>query len=325
MPDPTLPFDLRTLEVFLAVCEAGAMARAARVLGITQSAVSQTVAELEARTGTLLFDRAVRPLGLTGAGLLLRQRAGALLTEARQIGPLLREAGQGRLRQVRLGLVDSLERALVPALSAHLAATTEEASFHSGLTASHASALLTRQIDIVLGADELEELDGIERWTLCEEPYLLIAPAGVTAPRDVAELWAFAAARGLVRFSARSKTGLEVERHLRRLGLTLPRGQEFDTPLGLTAAVALGQGWAVTTPLCLHGAAIPWSRLRVAPLPGPGLARRLTLIARRKELGRLPRALADVARGALRETAAELTRELPWLDGRMIVGASPAQ
>jgi DNA-binding transcriptional LysR family regulator len=41
-----LPFDLRSLEIFLAVCEAGAMAVAARKLGLTQPAVSIAVAEL---------------------------------------------------------------------------------------------------------------------------------------------------------------------------------------------------------------------------------------------------------------------------------------
>ena len=198
MAETAFPFDLRALEIFLAVCDGGAMAQAARRLGITQPAVSQAIAELEAATGIVLFDRAVRPLGLTAPGLLLRQRASALLAEASQIGPLLREAGRGRLRSVRLGVVDSLARALIPALSAHLATTVEETSFLSGLTSSFASALLTRQLDILLGADELEEVEGIERWTLCEEPYLLIGPADMQAPASLADL-----ALPLVRFSAR--------------------------------------------------------------------------------------------------------------------------
>jgi len=312
MAETAFPFDLRALEIFLAVCDGGAMAQAARRLGITQPAVSQAIAELEAATGIVLFDRAVRPLGLTAPGLLLRQRASALLAEASQIGPLLREAGRGRLRSVRLGVVDSLARALIPALSAHLATTVEETSFLSGLTSSFASALLTRQLDILLGADELEEVEGIERWTLCEEPYLLIGPADMQAPASLADL-----ALPLVRFSARSKTGMEIERHLRRLGLDVPRGQEFDTPLGLTAAVAHGQGWAISTPLCLYDAALPMAQIAVHKLPGPGLSRRLTLIARRKELGRLPRELVEVARGALDGAAVSLVAQWPWLAGHL--------
>ena len=79
-----LPFDLRSLEIFIAVCENGSMVKAARRLGITQPSVSQTLAELEARVGVPLFDRHVRPLGLTQPGSVLQQRANMLLAEARQ-------------------------------------------------------------------------------------------------------------------------------------------------------------------------------------------------------------------------------------------------
>ena len=123
----TLPFDLRALEIFLAVCEAGAMAQAARALGLTQPAISQAIAELENRTGTTLFDRSVRPLALTPAGGVMRQRASALLSEARQIGPLLRETERGKLSLVRIGLVDSLVRALSVTVATFLAKRAETA------------------------------------------------------------------------------------------------------------------------------------------------------------------------------------------------------
>src|SRR5688572_7496579 len=119
-PSPTLPFDLRSLEIFLAVCESGAMSSAARTLGLTQPAVSLAISDLEKKLGFELFDRTVRPLAVTVAGGLLRQRAGALIAEARQIGPLLRETEHGKLPLIRVGLVDSLSRALTAPLAAYL-------------------------------------------------------------------------------------------------------------------------------------------------------------------------------------------------------------
>ena len=86
-----LPFELRSLEVFLSDSDQGTMSAAARALGLTQSAVSQTINDLEQRTKTQLFDRDVRPLGLTLSGVVLRQRASSLLTDARLITPLLQE------------------------------------------------------------------------------------------------------------------------------------------------------------------------------------------------------------------------------------------
>lgn len=295
----TLPFDLRALEIFLAVCDAGSMAEAARRLALTQPAISQAVAEMERRIGVQLFDRSARPLALTGAGGALRQRASALLSEARQIAPLLREAEHARLPLLRAGLVDSLSRALMGPLARALGERAEQVSLLSGLTASHAGALLTRQLDLLVGADELDEIEGLERWPLLSEPYLLLMPADRPAPARAGDLEEMARALPLVRYSARSKTGMEIERHLRRLRLDLPRPLEFDTPYGVTAAVADGAGIAITTPLCLVEAGLALDGFACHPLPGPGLARHLTLIARRQELGRLPREIAGVCREKL--------------------------
>ncbi|MEP9353782.1 LysR family transcriptional regulator [Xanthobacter sp. KR7-65] len=315
-----LPFDLKTLEIFLAVCEAGAMAGAARRLGLTQPAVSQAVAELEARMGVALFDRSVRPLGLTAAGGVLRQKASALLSEARQIVPALKETEHGRLPLIRAGLVDSLSRALAAPLAGRLAALAEEVSLLAGLTAAHASALLSRQLDLLVGVDELADIEGLERFDLFSEPYVLLLPAGTPAPARVEDMARLAERLPLVRFSARSKTGIEVERHLRRLKLDLPRRIEFDTPHGVAATVAAGEGFAVTTPLCIFEAGVDLARLDCRPLPGPAFHRSLTLISRRQELGRLPRDVAAFCREELeRAIVPQLHVIAPWL------AAAPAQ
>lgn len=326
-----LPFDLKALEIFLAVCEAGAMAGAARRLGLTQPAVSQAVAELETRMGVALFDRSVRPLGLTAAGGVLRQKASALLSEARQIVPALKETEHGRLPLIRAGLVDSLSRALSAPLSGRLCAVAEEVSLLAGLTAAHASALLSRQLDLLVGADELADIEGLERFPLFSEPYVLLLPAGEARPERVEDLARLARRLPLVRFSARSKTGIEVDRHLRRLKLDLPRRLEFDTPFGVSATVAAGAGFAVTTPLCLYEAGLegagaaegrPASGAALlagaacVPLPGPAFSRSLTLIARRQELGRLPRDIAGFCREVLAgHVLPALAQALPGIEG----------
>ncbi|MGD9934680.1 MAG: LysR substrate-binding domain-containing protein, partial [Dehalococcoidia bacterium] len=94
-------------------------------------------------------------------------------------------------------------------------------------------------------------------------------------------------------------TGLEIEAHLRRLDLALPRTFEFDTPYGVTEMVAAGRGFAITTPLCIREAALPEAKLVTSPMPGPQMSRKLTLVARHRELGRLPRELGEMARGVL--------------------------
>lgn len=308
-----LPFDLRALEIFLSVCETGAMATAARALGLSQPAISQTIADLESRTGSVLFDRSVRPLGLTPAGSVMRQRAAALISEARQIAPLLKEVGRGRLSQIRAGLVDSLARTLSMPIAQMLRQRADAVHIQSGLTAAHAGALLTRNLDLFIGVDELTEVAGLQRFELMSEPYILLLPPGAQVPRSVPELRALASSHPFVRYSARSKTGIEIERHLRRLDLDIPAGCEFDTPFGVHAMVSAGHGFAITTPLCL--AESPAGEdARAALLPGPKLARTLTLVARRQELGTLPKDLAVTCREALAHTAVpDLRHVMPWL------------
>ncbi|WP_072394345.1 LysR family transcriptional regulator [Hyphomicrobium sp. CS1GBMeth3] len=302
---PTLPFDLRSLEIFLAVCEAGAMSTAARQLGLTQPAVSLAIGDLERKLGFALFDRTVRPLAVTVAGGLLRQRAAALIAEARQIGPLLRETEHGRLPLIRVGLVDSLSRVLTDPLAAFLATKADEVSILSGLTASHASDLLTRRLDLFLGVDDLETWAGLERWPLAKEPYVLALPAGEEAPRSVPALRKLAERLPLIRFSSRSRTGVEIDAHLRRLGVAAARAFEFDTPYGVTSMVAAGRGFAITTPLCIAEAAVSGARVVTAALPGPQISRKLTLVARHRELGRLPRELGQKVRDVLVAAGAE--------------------
>ena len=301
----SLPFDLRGLEVFLSVCDTGSMAAAARQLGITQPSVSQTVADIEARTRTELFDRKIRPIGLTPAGAVLRQHATHLIAEARQIGPLLRQAGRGRLPFLRVGLVDSLIRALAATIAGFLSDVAERSSLVSGMTASHTAALLNRQIDMFLGAEEAEVVEGLERHVLLEESYVILCLDGEAPPTSVPELSTLSRRSPLIRFNVRSRTGGRIELHLKRMGLDVPRHQEFDTPYGVAAAVAAGLGWAITTPLCVREAALHDARLRCHPLPGPSLVRQLVLIARQRELGTVPKRLAALCSTKLVAEAAE--------------------
>jgi len=290
-----IPFDLRALEIFLAVCETGSMASAARKLGMTQPAVSLSIAELERKTRTQLLDRSVRPLALTLAGGLVRQRASALLADARLIGPLLRETRRGRLPLVRIGLVDSLTRTLMAPLARYLASHADEVSILSGLTATHAGELLTRRLDLFLGVDDLQDIPGLERWELVREPYVLLVPRSAGTVRTVNDLRKLAQSMPLIRFSARSQTGVEIERHLRRLELDIPRTLEFDTPYAVSSMVAAGHGFAITTPLCISESAIEGTPTAAIRMPGPQITRKLTLVARQRELGQLPRELAEVA------------------------------
>ena len=79
---------------------------------------------------------------------------------------------------------------------------------------------------------------------------------------------------------------------------------------------------AVSTPLCLFEAGVDFARFSCAPLPGPAFSRNLTLIARRQELGRVPREVAAFCRRTLEsEVLPGLASALPWLAPPLSVSA----
>lgn len=73
---------LNSLNAFVAVAERLSYARAARDLGVSTSALSQSVRQLEARLGVTLLTRTSRSVALTDAGQRLLERAGPALEQA---------------------------------------------------------------------------------------------------------------------------------------------------------------------------------------------------------------------------------------------------
>lgn len=61
---------LKGIDVFVAVADFGSFTAAAERLNLTSSAVSKSVARLESRLGTRLFNRTTRSLALTEAGVV---------------------------------------------------------------------------------------------------------------------------------------------------------------------------------------------------------------------------------------------------------------
>ncbi len=92
---------IRELEIFVATAKCGKMSQAAKELYITQSSVSQVIAELERSHGVTLFDRLGRSLYLTPTGEALLTYAEGLLSQYRAIEVFLREASQKK--SLRIG------------------------------------------------------------------------------------------------------------------------------------------------------------------------------------------------------------------------------
>lgn len=106
---------LPALRAFVEVAERRSFSAAARARGVSPSALSQSVRQLEAAVGTPLLARTTRSVNLTDAGAALRER---VLPALRELDAALAEAAEpGRVRgTLRL----TLGRSAVPAVVSRL-------------------------------------------------------------------------------------------------------------------------------------------------------------------------------------------------------------
>jgi DNA-binding transcriptional LysR family regulator len=96
--------DLNALVVFVTVAEQRSFRGAADRLGVTRSAVSQSIRRLEEALGVALFRRTTRSVGLTEAGEKLRTNIAPAITELRSAMDNVRDL-DGRPRgQLRLAV-----------------------------------------------------------------------------------------------------------------------------------------------------------------------------------------------------------------------------
>jgi DNA-binding transcriptional LysR family regulator len=100
------------VEVFLSVAQHRSFRKAAAELGVTPSAISQTVRVLEARIGAALFIRTTRSVGLTEAGEQFLARAKPAFEELVAASEVARGLGQQPSGLLRL----SVPRAVIPIL-----------------------------------------------------------------------------------------------------------------------------------------------------------------------------------------------------------------
>ena len=94
--------DLVTLQLFVAVHEAGTLTRAAARESIAVSAASKRLMELEQALGIALFARTAKGMSLTAAGETLLHHARRILAEVDQIGIEVGEHLQGVRGYVRM-------------------------------------------------------------------------------------------------------------------------------------------------------------------------------------------------------------------------------
>jgi DNA-binding transcriptional LysR family regulator len=292
--------DLYQLDVFLTVVSMGSMSAAAGALGISQSAVSQTTAQLEQSLGLVLIDRARRPLSLTPAGLFISQNAEPLIAHARQMKMQATEASKNEGSYLRIGMIDSVANTIGPSLSRQWVARTSGLSVQIGMATVQEEALVGRELDLIISTHSFVDHPAFEHQLLYEESFVAIV--GRLSDRDATPptLQALAAGMPFIRFSRTSTLGIRIERILRYNNIDAPRKLEVDHADTMTLLVAQGLGWAITTPTCLLQTGTRFvDAIDLIPVTRGNSTRSIFLVGRRGEFLTLSRDIAIAARQSL--------------------------
>ena len=290
------------LLTWVAVVQAASVSGAARLLGLSQAAVSQRVKQLEAALSTELLDRSTRPARPTPAGELLFDHASRLLAQAGDMTESVRNLSRARRNIVRFGCVDSFAGTLGPTLIHGLSGASRQIRLWSGITPVLDKQLEERQLDLVISTSAAADPPAIRKLRLFSEPYLLVLPRATPPPR-AGQLAELARRSPFIRYSARSHIGAAIDRLLESRGIFIERTFEFDNTDPLLSLVTAGLGFAISTPLCIWQSRHFVDQLRVLPLApylgaarsdDASLSRTLYLAARQQEVGKLPTEARDV-------------------------------
>ena len=113
MSGPVRLADIAELRAFCAAADLGSLGRAARLMGVSQPALSKRLRTLEAVAGARLLERSPRGVTLTPAGTRLYVEARKLLAQAEEVESLM--AGlRGEEQPVRLATSHTIAEYVLP-------------------------------------------------------------------------------------------------------------------------------------------------------------------------------------------------------------------
>ncbi|HET7574865.1 MAG TPA: LysR family transcriptional regulator [Solirubrobacterales bacterium] len=173
--------ELVELRAFCAAVDLGSLGKAARLLQVSQPALSKRLRGLEALTGSRLLERSTRGVTPTPAGKRLHAAAQRLLAEAENVEALM-EGLDAEQAPVRLAASPTMAEFALPALLVELE-SRHERHLSVALSVAHSDAARTLVLEGraelgVVAAGAGAEADGLCESPFCEDEILVAVPAG---------------------------------------------------------------------------------------------------------------------------------------------------
>ena len=237
----TLPdLSIRQLEYLVAVDDAPTWSAAAARVGVSASALSQGLSELERRIGVPLFDA-------VGRRRVLRPAARPVLDHARQVVALTSDlvawadrVNGGRTGRLRVGMIDVAAVVHFPQVLRTFRADRPDVdlTLTVGPSRSLLDAVADGRLDVAIAVEGDEPTVGVTVTELMTEPLVVYGPPDTDVGRPAT--WG-----PWVLFPPESHTRRRVQAALVERGAPIEVVAESNQPDVLREMVLLGLGWTV--------------------------------------------------------------------------------
>ncbi len=270
-------------KLFRDVAHAKSLSRAAQINGISQSAATQHIQELERRLGTSLLDRSTRPLGLTQAGKLYAELCRDILRREEDFAAALEEIRGSAEGMVRIATIYSIGLSEMGRLKDQFAHICPDATVHVELLRPDKvyENVLNGEADLgfISYPEHRRDLTVIpwrdERMTLAVYPSHRLASRALVRAEDLD-------GENFVAFDDEVIIRRELDRFFRESGVSVTTVMQFDNIQSIKEAVALGSGISILPERAML-AEVELRRLVSVRLHAPELLRPVALIHRRKK------------------------------------------
>ena len=239
--------DLDLLQTFLTVAEHRSISQAAQSLELTQPAVTKKIKRLEDNLHVPVIDRNARPLQLTEAGLILRDRAPKLLKEARNLASDIRSMSTSGLPLLRIGMTDSLSEILGAEFVGAMQSYAHVVELKTGISPWLETAFRAHHFDLAVDNPPFADIQNLNAKLLFQDPFVIAIPNSMMK-KPVEEILR---SENYVGYGRSTKFGSYCTKMISQLGVDRPTRFNFDSTQSLLRFVQAGYGWAVTSAFCL--------------------------------------------------------------------------
>ena len=247
------PLDSRQLRAFVALAQTGSFTQTAKILFLSQSAISHSIKALEGDVGCRLLDRVGKRIVLTQAGEQLLHHAGKILQEMGSARASLQHLGKWGKGRLRLGASSTACQYILPGVLREFKESFPDChiSIEPSDSEECVELLQHNQIDLAVALQPKHEVPLEFLALFTDELAFLMAPlhpwavAGQVARDEIPR-------QNYVLYNKTSHTFRLIEEYFRHEEMVLNTVIELGSMEAIKELVKLGLGISILAPWIAH-------------------------------------------------------------------------